>query len=241
MIAMDDRVPSWCTPVATPWADVRLHRLDLDAAAGDSERLTALLAPSERERAALFRRPDDRLRFVAARAVLRLLLAAAGRGRPERLEIVADAYGKPALRYPSPLRFNVAHSGAVALVALAADCDVGVDVEVVRERAELGAVAARFFAPAESHALGRLTGAVRTAAFHRAWVRKEACVKAAGLGLRVPLQSVEVGVAPRPGSWRVAVEIGGAPRSFRVADVAAPAGYAAAIAAAVPVDRERTR
>lgn len=229
---MPDHLPSWCEIVPTPFADVRLHRLDLAGARGDYVRLAALLAAAERERARLFRQSDDRVRFVVTRAVLRLLLAEAGLGRPEMLTIVADGHGKPALVDPSPLRFNVAHSGDVALVGLADGRDVGVDVERVRERADLGDVAARFFATLEIEALAGLTGAEHTAAFHRCWVRKEACAKAAGLGLRLPLQGFVVGVEARRGPWPATIAASAASRSFELADVPVRPGYAAAIAVA---------
>ncbi|MCC6848194.1 MAG: 4'-phosphopantetheinyl transferase superfamily protein [Deltaproteobacteria bacterium] len=233
---MPDRASSWCEIMPTPFADVRVHRLDLAAARGDSVRLAAVLTAPERARAALFRRTDDRLRFVVTRAVLRLLLAEAGLGPPEALTIVADGNGKPEIPHSAPLRFNVAHSGAVALVAFADGRDVGVDVEAVRERPDLRDVAARFFARSEVEALGRLPAAEHAAAFHRCWVRKEACVKAAGVGLRAPLAEVVVGVGVRPGAWAATVG-GGAPRAFELADVAAGSGYAAAVAVAAPAWR----
>ncbi|MCC6766340.1 MAG: 4'-phosphopantetheinyl transferase superfamily protein [Deltaproteobacteria bacterium] len=234
---MPGPLPSWCAIVPTPFPDVRVHRLDVAAARGDYARLAPVLTRPERERAALFRVSDDRIRFVVTRAALRLLLAEAGLGPPEALAIVADANGKPALRRSSPLRFNVAHSGEVALIALADGRDVGVDVEVVRARDDLHGVAARFFAVSEIEALGRLAGAAYAAAFHRCWARKEACVKAAGAGLRAPLAAVVVGIEPRPGRWAATVARGGAPRAFELADVAARPGYAAAVAVEAPAAR----
>ncbi len=223
-----------CSEIPTPFADVRLHGIDLAAARGDYLRFAELLATDENERAALFHYADDRVRFVVTRGVLRILLAEAEHGPPETLTLGADAHGKLELLHPSSLRFNVSHSGEVALVALAEGREVGVDVEQVRERSDLDDVAARFFAPTEARALARSDRREHAQAFHRCWVRKEACVKAAGLGIRVPLAGFEVGVDPRPGKVQT-VRIGAkaAARSFALADVEVRPGYAAAVAVAL--------
>lgn len=228
---MVDRSAHYCELTPTPFADVRLHRIDLNVARGDYVSLAALLSTDERERAGLYRQAEDRIRFVVTRAVLRLLLAEAGLGVAETLTIVAGPNGKPELLHSSPLRFNVAHSADVAVVALAEARPVGVDVELVRERVDVRDVANRFFALPEVAALARYDGFAHTVAFHRCWARKEACAKAAGLGLRAPLASLHVGVDPRrEPSWRVA--LGDAPhaREIELADVDVRAGYAAAVA-----------
>lgn len=227
---MDAWLDAYRTVVPTPFAGVRLHRIDLAAAASAYERCVDLLAADERERGALYRFEADQRRFAVTRAALRLVLADAGLGPPECLTIVAGAFGKPELAQQSPLRFNVAHSGEVAMVALAEGREVGVDVEQVRPRPDLRAVAARFFAPAESAAIAALDGAALEEAFHRCWVRKEACVKATGHGLRTAFDSFVVGVAAAATPQEVTLPVAGASTTCRLVDVEAGAGYAAALA-----------
>lgn len=230
---MVDRVTHYCELTPTPFADVRLHRIDMNVARGDYVTLAAYLSTDERERAALYRQAEDRIRFVVTRAVLRLLLAEAGLGSAETLTIVAGANGKPELLHSSPIRFNVAHSADVAVVALAEGRPVGVDVELVRERADLRDVANRFFALPEVAALARYDGYAHTVAFHRCWARKEACAKAAGLGLRAPLDGLLVGVdARREPIWTVPLGDPPYARELELADVDVRAGYAAAVAVA---------
>lgn len=103
----------------------------------------------------------------------------------------------------SPLRVSLARGGGFALVAVATGRDVGVDVEPVRP-APPAAVVEHLLTALEAHALDRLDGGVRDAAFARAWVRKEAALKAVGVGLAVEPCLVEVGVA-HTGSPLVAV------------------------------------
>jgi 4'-phosphopantetheinyl transferase len=218
-----------CAEVATPFDGVRLHRVDLASARADAGRWLELLAPDERARTALFRLDDDRVRFAVTRATLRMLLAEAELGPPECLTIVAGPHGKPELSHPSAVRFNVAHSGAVALIAVAEMREVGVDVETVRSRPDLRAVALRFFSAAEAGALAALDGEALAVAFHRCWVRKEACTKAIGLGLRVALDAFEVGVDAARGPRTVTLPVPDRARC-QLADVEVAPGHAAALA-----------
>jgi 4'-phosphopantetheinyl transferase len=80
---------------------------------------------------------------------------------------------------------------------------VGVDVEDVRpiERA----VANRFFSPSEIAGMADLDGEDWLDAFYRCWTRKEAILKAEGLGLRIPLNAFDVSVrAGEPAALLVA-------------------------------------
>jgi 4'-phosphopantetheinyl transferase len=171
------------------------------------------------------------MRFAVTRAMLRMLLADAGLGPPECLTIVAAVHGKPELSDPSAVRFNVAHSGDVALIAIAEMREVGVDVETVRPRPDLRAVARRFFTAAEAEAVASVESDARAAAFHRCWVRKEACIKATGLGLRLALDAFDVGVDATSHLARtVMLPVPDGPARCRLADVQVPSGYAAALA-----------
>ena len=76
------------------------------------------------------------------------------------------------------------------------DLEVGVDAEDIRP-IEAG-VAERFFSPAELSSMATLEGPGTSAAwldaFYRCWTRKEAILKAEGMGLRIPLDSFDVSV-----------------------------------------------
>jgi 4'-phosphopantetheinyl transferase len=233
-MTVDARATDHCERLAAPLADVTLYRIDLTATGAHRKTLAVVLSPDEHGRAAAFRLPADRARFIAVRAVLRLILADAGLGPPDCLTLVTGRYGKPELAHPSPLRFNVAHSGDVGLVAVGHGRDVGVDVEAMRPRADLAAVARRFFTPAEATALERMGDDERTAGFYRCWVRKEACAKAIGLGLRLPFDGFEVGIGPSSSTpWRVGIANAGASTTRELVDVEVAPDYAAAVAASL--------
>jgi 4'-phosphopantetheinyl transferase len=211
--------------------DVVVHRVPLTVDAAERADLTAVLSVGEREHAAHFQRRRDRERFVVVRGALRVILAGYGAGFADRLVIVAGDHGKPMLVPPSPLRFNVSHSGAVGLVAIAFEREVGVDVEEIRPRPGLRAVADRFFAPGEIAALERLGPAEFVAGFYRCWTRKEAYVKARGLGLRLALSDFEVSVGAADPSRSLLVGGPAVDPSWHLTDLEVPPGYVAALAA----------
>jgi 4'-phosphopantetheinyl transferase len=163
---------------------VRVYVVALDVAPAERRRCSALLSAPERARAAAFRFAADRDRYLVGRGTLRRILSRHGAGAPERIVIVDGTWGKPALRPPSELRFNVANSGDRALVAVAHPLEIGVDLERVRQLADVMSVARRSCTTVELEQLAAVPRHHRSRAFLRCWARKEACVKAIGVGLR---------------------------------------------------------
>jgi 4'-phosphopantetheinyl transferase len=187
-------------PAAPPLTPATLHlwRLRLDLPDSTQATLADLLAPDEAARAARFHFERDRRHFAAARGQLRQVLAAYTGDAPAALLLAADAHGKPYLaRAPRPLHFNLAHSGAWALVAVSAAQPVGADIEFTgRALDDRASIARRFFAPGEAQRLAALPEAEQPEAFFRIWTRKEAYVKARGEGLALALDSFEVSLEP---------------------------------------------
>jgi 4'-phosphopantetheinyl transferase len=160
---------------------------------------TCLLSDAERQRAGRFASNRVRRRFVVARARLRQLLGARLGVRPESVELVFGAHGKPALarRYAaSGLHFNASHSEDVAVYAFSIGREIGVDVEALRVIRDADAIAARFFSRTEYQAYLALDPRDRPAGFFNCWTRKEAFVKALGDGLHYPLDRFDVSLAP---------------------------------------------
>src|SRR5688572_19430984 len=164
--------------------------------APEARPLEQLLTQEERRRAAAFAFERDRRRFVAARARLRRLLGERLGVAPHAVRILYNPQGKPQLApgYDRDLRFNVAHSGELAVYAFADGADVGIDVEAVRELDDADAIAASAFSPGEYRAY-------RAFGFFYCWTRKEAYLKALGLGLQPELQALDTSLPPR--GWRM--------------------------------------
>ncbi|MEA2448632.1 MAG: 4-phosphopantetheinyl transferase [Thermoleophilaceae bacterium] len=200
-----------------PADEVQLWALDLTRSPGE----VGGLLPSEDLRRAEQRGP----RWLVARAGLRLLLARYLGGDPAALRF--DERAKPRLDPPSPLRFNLSHSGDVGLVAVATEREVGVDVEEVRRRRDVDALARRTMLSSERAAIDEADD--HHVAFHRHWVAKEAFAKATGRGIANP-RSFELQL-DGPGGARL-VHVGGDEAEARrwqlhMLDVAEP--YVAAL------------
>lgn len=168
---------------------VSAAEIDLWSAQLDSVGWSAAdrLPADERERAARLHSPLGRKRWVAARWSLREVLGRYLDEDPAEIELRLAEQGKPMLAAPSaPLRFNLSHSGDRALVAVAWEREVGVDIERIAPRRNLVALARRALAPEEAEAIAAVPPPDRPAAFHAAWTRREAIAKCLGTGLWAP-------------------------------------------------------
>jgi 4'-phosphopantetheinyl transferase len=105
---------------------------------------------------------------------------------PTELMFNYGVYGKPRLggtRGQCGWQFNVAHSYTRALIAVAYDRAVGVDIEYVRPIANIDHVIKDVCSVNEQAWLQTLSPQERSREFFECWTRKEAIVKAAGRGL----------------------------------------------------------
>jgi 4'-phosphopantetheinyl transferase len=165
----------------------------------------ALLGADESARADGYARADDRDGFIRHRAGLRRLLAGYLGTAPQDVRFALDPGGRPRVASPAPndLRFSTARRGALALVAVARDLEVGVDVEVVRRDLPVAALAAHALDPAAHAAVTAAADPVR--AFFDAWTQLEAGLKVAGVGLAEAERRRAAGdpVAPPPFVSRV--------------------------------------
>lgn len=224
------------TPSAAVAADeIHVWRAELDQPEDVVERLSRALSPDEQERARRFLLERVRERFVVGRGLLRAILGRYLGREPQRLRFVYGERGKPALApaEATDLRFNVSHSGGVALFAVARACEVGVDVERLRPMPRAERIAERFFSPPEIEALAALPTARKVEGFFTCWTRKEAYIKARGDGLGHPLDRFAVTIAPDEPARLSAVGDGDASEVARwsLAGLPAGPGYVAALAA----------
>lgn len=161
-----------------------------------------VLSAEEQERASRFFRKEERDRYMVAHGVLRSLLSRYTRVPPASLVFSVSRCGKPALLeqgVPSPLHFNLAHSHMLMLVAVARNRDVGVDIEYRRDDLAVEEIAGRFFHTHEASVLYAVDEGRKSEAFFDCWTRKEAYLKARGVGLSAPLNEFSVtfgGVEP---------------------------------------------
>ncbi len=174
---------------------VDIWRISLNLTVDSVKLLFSSLSADEIQRAIRFHFPADRDRFISAHGILREILGRYLHCKPGDLAFSVNQYGKPAL-VNSNLEFNLSHSGDFALLAITKGRKLGVDVERIRTDMELESMASRNFSKAEVHELMALPSEKREIGFFNCWTRKEAYIKAHGLGLSLPLDCFDVSLSP---------------------------------------------
>ncbi|HEV8587653.1 MAG TPA: 4'-phosphopantetheinyl transferase superfamily protein [Pyrinomonadaceae bacterium] len=189
----------WLTaPAKLRTAEHEAHIWKVDLSCASSASCDSVLSPEETKRAARFHFETDRRRFKIAHGSLREVLARYLNLPAAELTFGQTHYGKPFLVNPEALGllFNMSHSEDLAVIAVAREREVGIDVEFMRADFATNEVAEHFFSVAELYTLSGLDPHQRTRAFFDCWTRKEAYVKARGEGLSMPLDVFDVSLAP---------------------------------------------
>jgi 4'-phosphopantetheinyl transferase len=210
-----DRLIPLLLPATVP-GHVRVWQVDV---ARDEVRLDGLNA-AERTRCLHYRQHASRVRFAETRLALRALLGERLGTAPDAVAFVAGEHGKPHLE-GDVLHFNVSHAGRHALIALSDAAPVGVDLECIDRERAFDDLAEQFYSLQECAACKG-----NPEMFFQLWSCKEAVVKAWGTGILDGLPALSThadGIrdAAAPGH-----------RPARVWHIAAPDGYAAALAIA---------
>lgn len=184
--------------------DLESHQVDIwrarmDLPTDSLKVLEATLSADEIQRADRFSTQEDKNRFIAAHGCLRDILARYHHWEPGQLNFSTNDYGKPALSTdPSgrSMDFNLSHSEDLALVAVTWERKVGIDLERFRQGISAQVIARQYFSSSEFAELLALPSEQREIGFFNCWTRKEAYIKAQGLGLSLPLESFDVSLNP---------------------------------------------
>ncbi|HEY1750199.1 MAG TPA: 4'-phosphopantetheinyl transferase superfamily protein [Caulobacteraceae bacterium] len=172
---------------------VLVSEIPADAAV---DRLALALSPDERARAARIAAPEARRAFLAGRALLAQVAAAAGlQGAGAHLHI--GEHGKPRFAAQTAPFVSVSHCAGWVAVAAGVSAEIGVDVEARRPLPEIDGLSHSVMSPGERARLARASDPVDE--FLRLWTRKEAVVKALGVGIDHRFQQVDVSDARRVG------------------------------------------
>ncbi len=242
-----DLIPGWGTTPRTqlcggiPQSDltipgkghVDLHLFAMEVQLGDEP----LLSEDERARAQRLIIPEKQVQSIAARAMMRRILSRYLGEAAAEIEFDYDADGKPRLRRPSSLSFNLSHSDGWALLGVTSGSRLGVDLEHARRGRAFEDIAERFFAADEQHALKSAKREERPLLFYRAWTQKEAYLKAWGTGLRFPSSAFSISMNPNEPPRITATSMPGDHlERWHVVDLRIMPTHAAAICNEAPVE-----
>jgi 4'-phosphopantetheinyl transferase len=180
----------------------------MDLATLDSayDLLTEPLDREERLQAA--RRRVDGREWAVAHGAMRRILADYLDLPAASLRFVRTALGKPRLDSVQRLEFSSTRTAGLALLAVASDRELGVDLEREHDLPDIEGVASEFLAPSESTAIEASAPEHRRSAFFAAWARLEAVGKLSGRGIaggleahvtEPPARVVVRALATRPG------------------------------------------
>jgi 4'-phosphopantetheinyl transferase len=201
---MDTSVSLWSHPsknLVLGCDDVHIWRATLELPASCVQMFEQTLVEDEITRADLFHSQKDRTHYVVAHGLLRILLGRYLLRDPRSLRFHYNPYGKPILDKEgsggsSILSFNMTHAHGMVLYAMAWGRDIGIDLERIFVDVAWEEIAEQFFSPYEVSQLRALPPAIQHEAFFACWTRKEAYLKARGLGLSLALSQFDVSVTP---------------------------------------------
>ncbi len=186
----------------------------------------SLLTHEELARAAKFLKPADAEGFILSRGLLRRILANCMNIEPATLRFSRNPQGKPFLE-GGELEFNVSHSRDRLLIAVTSGRLVGIDIEFKRDGLNMESIIKRWFAPAEQIAFQTVENPADV--FFEIWAKKEAYVKALGIGIYKELNTFAVPIGEKP--FLPVLDVNGQ-WFFQLLDI--DSGYAAAVVSTSP-------
>jgi 4'-phosphopantetheinyl transferase len=187
---------NWCQP-----GEVHVWNLYLPKSLQDIDLQLTYLSSEEKERAAKFYFAKDKVRFIQNRYLLRSIIARYMDIEISEVEFKYNKHGKPQLADDEVrLFFNISHSHDFTVLAFSKEYELGIDVELVKKEEDISYfINTDIFTPKEITMLKSQDGSNIPGAFYKLWSAKEAYVKALGIGLSIPLNTIETNITEENG------------------------------------------
>ena len=166
----------------TDFFEIYLWSTQIDATASEIARWRRTLTSSEIARGERFHFDHDRKEFWGGRTFLRHVLGTHLDIPASEVQFAVGPNGKPEL-VTGAIQFNYARSRQFAVCAIANQRSVGVDVERMREIADMESLAATVMSDQEFNSWNQLAPSCKPSGFFSAWTYKEARGKASGVGI----------------------------------------------------------
>jgi 4'-phosphopantetheinyl transferase len=192
----------WTPRCATPElcdGEVHVWSASLAVSELELERMRAVLSRDEILRSERSPLVQEQNRFAMGRGFLRHALAPYLEIPANEIQFTYGHAGKPYLvNNPRDIHFNISHSGDIALVAVTAEREIGVDVERICPMPEMDDIVARFFSDDAKLEFQSAPMAERVQVFFKCWTEREAICKCTGDGIadEKPPAVQGIGVVP---------------------------------------------
>jgi 4'-phosphopantetheinyl transferase len=226
----------WCEQSEIPplgQFEIHVWMVKLAWPDGVADRLKNYLTDEETNQAARFHFAHDQRRFVIRRAILRRLLASYLGKRADAIGLLSGLNGKPFVSgqdVPGGICFNCSHSADRGLIVITRGRGLGADLEQHRHLNDAEDLAKAFFSNSEIKELNDLPQSLKMVGFFNCWTRKEAFVKAVGLGLSFPLNRFSVSLTPgQPATLLDVAEDHEAMKKWTMASLDVGVDYSAAL------------
>ena len=148
------------------------------------------LSLEERTRATRFHFEKDRNRFIIGHYLLRHVLADYTKQKGSDLKFDRLKFGKPFLVEHPELQFNFSDTKNAILIGVTTHYPLGVDVETMQRKVDHEGVAEHFFMNQEIQELKNASDPKYR--FLEFWTRKEAILKASGVGIMEDVRALQV-------------------------------------------------
>lgn len=170
-----------------------LWAIDLQKSPRYLNTLKSWLSTREQDRANRIVIPYKRNYQIQSKAWLRWLLAQYTDSTAKDIDYHHGQLGKPYLdSETASIQFNATDSGNILLIAFHQSNELGLDIEAIPRKVNYQGIAKRKFTAKELDLLSLLPENQRCAAFLALWTRKEGYGKARGVGIRYPMNRVNV-------------------------------------------------
>jgi len=199
--------PTISLPFRDPFNDLlnQVHLWTVDLGQWSLPCLDALkmLPENERRKSERFRFEILRTRYIKGHYLLRLLLGQYLGIDFYNQEFNLNEYGKPSLqkeKESNTINFNFSNSENICVYAFTKEGDLGIDIEKIHDLPDVDQIVERFFSPDEKKLFRSFPEDAKKTSFFKYWARKEALLKAMGVGLSIPLDEVNVLYADKDAS-----------------------------------------
>ncbi len=169
--------------------EVSLWAATLDELRHSAQDYALLLDRREKERLDRFRFDTDKERFLLGHGFLRAVLGRYLGLPPQDIRFERGRFGKPFIA-DMPISFNLSDTKDAVAIAVSAVRDLGVDIETMSRTVDHKAVGAHYFSAEEVASIESAADDKRR--FLEFWTRKEAVLKASGVGIMDDLRVLRV-------------------------------------------------